>query len=257
MKKNSLFIFALLFPFYIQAQQYHALIINISAYSDSLYSLSYPVKNADKICHTLSRINIEYTLLTNREATTENITNKLDSICNIATEKDYIILYFSGHGIGELLISHDGICTTRNISFTEIQTKLNASKAKEKFCFIDVYPLGGYVKHNKQYDFPTKSDSIFCIIQQRNKYQHGQYGIKENYEYFTTAICTAFLGFADKNKDRQTTVDEFFNYVQSIMKKTSSFNLDIKTGETTYTSVPYILGPNHKFGTTVFYPLKK
>ncbi len=128
--KKALFLTALLFPFFINAQQkgvapiddgsagmagrVHALVIGISSYQDAgIPSLKYAHVDAQEFVAFLKSKSggalkdDQIQVITNEEATVANIYSQLDWLLEEAQENDQIIIYFSGHGDVETATSRN------------------------------------------------------------------------------------------------------------------------------------------------------
>lgn len=220
--------------------------VGVSAYSDEQYSLRKPAGDATKFTQIMRKHNCDAVLITNRYATTNNILAKLDSVLGLITEEDNIFFFYSGHGWKGSLITYDGIQTGENLQYSVLRDRLNGSKAKAKFCFVDACYSGSVAEEYKKGQTtadPSEADGIFYFMSsspgetslENSKYDNG---------LFTQALAAGLSGFADGNQDRALTVHELFKYIYMRVTKMSS-KKDVATGQMVERQHPQLIGPRN------------
>ncbi len=250
MKRISLIFTGLLMAVMTIARTY-VVAVGVSAYSDEQYSLRKPAGDATKFTQIMRKHNCDAVLITNRYATTANILAKLDSVLGVITEEDNIFFFYSGHGWKGSLITYDGIQTGENLQYSVLRDRLNGSRARAKFCFVDACYSGSVAEEYKKGQAtadPSEADGIFYFMSsspgetslENSKYDNG---------LFTQALAAGLSGFADSNQDRCLSVHELFKYVYMRVTKMSS-KKDVATGQMIERQHPQLIGPRNQIDNT-------
>jgi WD40 repeat protein len=136
----------------------YILAIGIDQYKDTGVNLKYAVKDARDIEEKIkvqaatlySPRNIHYELLTDREATKANITNKIDALAKTMKPQDSFILFVAGHGVllqnQYYLLTHDyngNISEKSVISSNEIVEMSKKIKSLSQLFIFDTCHAGG------------------------------------------------------------------------------------------------------------------
>jgi len=136
----------------------YILAIGIDQYKDTNVNLKYAVKDArdieEKIKVQAATLynprNIHYEVLTDREATKVNITNKIDALAKAMKPQDSFILFVAGHGVllqnQYYLLTHDYDGTVSNhsvISSNEIVELSKRIKSLSQLFIFDTCHAGG------------------------------------------------------------------------------------------------------------------
>jgi WD40 repeat protein len=144
----------------LKAEETHLYIlaIGIDQYKDSNVNLKYAVKDARDIEEKIkvqaatlySPRNIHYELLTDREATKANITNKIDALAKTMKPQDSFIFFVAGHGVllqnQYYLLTHDyngNISENSVISSNEIVDMSKKIKSLSQLFIFDTCHAGG------------------------------------------------------------------------------------------------------------------
>lgn len=199
----------------------YAVVVGINQYSDSRAcpTLNYSVSDATAFYNYLNGVtsnknNLEITYLTNTDATYLNITSAIQFIASKATEKDRILLYFSGHGCPGAFCTFD--CRsdgTYFLTFDFIKTHFNASKAKVKYIFADACNSGS-LKKSPSYSDNLSNSKVMVFLSSRFSEYSQEKGYYGNGVFTQNLLDALTSSAADANKDKRITVSEMFNYVR-------------------------------------------
>ena len=233
--KKMLFIILMLFvTFSIQAQKTYVLLLGVNNYGTGKDNLNYPVKDVKEIKQVLDKQKMTVAMLTSKYVTKENIDKKLDAIIKIATPKDKIIFYFSGHGIPDAFCCY-GFDTYK---YSDLEKKLADARTKHVFCFFDAC-YSGSVRNviNAQNDF-EKSKYVFMVGCRPNEFSMEKALL--NNGAFSQAAVKGLRGKADYNRDRSVTLLELFKYVYADVTKKTNNNQH-----------PQLIGDSSLYNTTI------
>ncbi len=132
--------------------------VGIDHYRDNAVNLKYAVKDAKELEEKLKvqsatlykPENIHYSLLTDREATKTNITNKVNELSNIIKPQDSFIIFVAGHGVllqnQYYMLTHDYNGTVDGnsmISSNEIVEMSKKIKSLNQLFIFDTCHAGG------------------------------------------------------------------------------------------------------------------
>lgn len=212
----------------------YVLVVGIDNYPTAYGNLNYAAKDAEMFASVMQEFGIadskrekeefvysnkpEVVLLSDKTRspdlfpTKDNILRQLDSFLENVKEDDFVILFFSGHGTGESLVTVTQNGKVETIELKEILNRLD-TKTKEYMIFLDacrntdntIAPFtttlepgeGGY----KSIFYSTGKDSV---SQESKKLGQGVYS------YY---LVEGLMGAADVNKDLVVSSDEIRNYV--------------------------------------------
>lgn len=191
------------------AQRTFVISVGISVYEDSTMNLNKPAADARLFAQTMQMHTPNILRISNRNATREKIIALIDTVCHTASEGDRIVFFFSGHGNNGFMYTHDR-CYLR---YDDIKVRMNASKASEKYCFVDACRSGSVAEaYTDSVNEASSSDGIVYIMSSRADELSWE-GSKYDNGYFTQALIQALKGIADRDHDKMLTVDELFSYV--------------------------------------------
>ncbi len=165
----------------------------------------------------------DITTLTSSYATAANIKEKLRAIANRAGASDRIVFFFSGHGAPSALCVYDGL-----LPYTELLDILGSSDAGEKILYIDVCHAGSIADAATTGDGTRgagrpsgasgwsaramrQAGTAFLVSSRPDEYSIDGSNIGAG--FFTQALIKGLRGKADRNRDRQITVKELFDYM--------------------------------------------
>jgi tetratricopeptide (TPR) repeat protein len=118
-----------------EAANRHALLIGIN-YTDNpeIASLKGPVNDIEILNEVLSKkYNFKIKMLSDMEATHENIINAFHELQELTSPKDVVVIYYSGHGSGDFWIPAD----MKSIDSNELYSLIDAIPALHKYLIID------------------------------------------------------------------------------------------------------------------------
>ena len=218
----------------VSARKTFVLVVGIDHYPLPYGKLNYAAEDAEKIANVMREQGIadykkekdewvyanktEVILLSDKNGNSQlfptkaNILRELESILKNAKEDDFVMIYFSGHGTGESLVTvmQDGKVET--IEVKEILSKLD-TKTKEYMLLLDacrnttnpVAPFSTTIEPGdggfKSIFYATSKDNV---SQESNKLGQGVYS------YY---LLEGLKGKADTDGDLIVSSDEIRNYV--------------------------------------------
>jgi uncharacterized caspase-like protein len=136
----------------------YILTIGIDQYKDNAVNLKYTVKDAKDLEEKLKLQsatlynpgNIHYTLLTDKEATKTNITDKINELAKMIKPQDSFILFVAGHGVllqnQYYMLTHDfngSVSDDSMISSNEIVEMSKKIKSLSQLFIFDTCHAGG------------------------------------------------------------------------------------------------------------------
>lgn len=216
MKRFISVIIAVLFiSINVEAQKTYALLTGISNYGtqdSNLYNTTKDVKALKKV---FDKQGATVAVLTSSNVTKEGIEEKLGLIAKLAKPEDKVIFFFSGHGNVGGLITY-GTSTPMFYNFMDLMQQLSKIRAREIFVFVDACKSGsvaelyenGWAKDNNihpgiNFFMSSRANELSA---ENNWIGHG---------YFTQALLKGLRGLSDTNSNRQVTVEELFNYINT------------------------------------------
>lgn len=135
--------------------------IGASEYKESQYNLKYAAKDAKDVAAALTKSpfykEVKQLTLLDGEVTKANL-EKIKTLIKEATPQDVVIFYVAGHGVLDkdynyYLASHDiqfNDPATRGISYGELETVMESTKALRKVLFMDTCHSGELDKDDVQ-----------------------------------------------------------------------------------------------------------
>ena len=144
-------------------------------------------------------------VLTNEEATQSALLSTMHTLFENAQSDDAAVLYFSGHGTPGALVCHDGLLT-----YQHIFKMLKGCKANRKIIIADAC-YSGKMRTSKQQSDSYNSQNIMLFLSSRTSEVSRETQYKNS--LFTIFLERGLRGGADKNRDRQITAREIFDFV--------------------------------------------
>lgn len=208
--------FALLACVVVQARTY-VLAVGVSNYQGTSNDLANTTKDAKTFKKLMENKTQDITLITSKYATKANIKEKLRAICNRAGAADQVIFFYSGHGVEGCLAVYDGMLT-----YADIVTILDASKASKKVCYIDACHAGSAVtvQASAAHAASGKKNIVFFVSCRPDEYSWESSIVGAG--YFTQALVKGLRGKSDSNGDKRVTVSELFKYLYNDVVKRSN-----------------------------------
>lgn len=196
------------------------LVTGVSNYGDEVNNLSQTTKDAKRFKAVMESQTKDITLLTSKNVTRANVLEKLRAICNRAQKGDRIVFFYSGHGMTGAICGYD-----MPISYEDIVNTLASSAASEKICFIDACHAGSMAKSgDNTWTKSVKSakDQVFFVSCRPEELSAESKILGAG--YFTQALLKGMRGKADKDANKQITVEELFKYIYADVLKRSRQN---------------------------------
>lgn len=194
----------------------HALVVGVSKYAVPENDLQFPAKDAARMYgllkgHTTPE---RITLITDENATRDNILDSASRLFAGTGAEDVAILYFSGHGYAGGLMAHDSI-----VGYSELKKIFKKVKAR-KIVFADAC-FSGAIRD----DDPTvenartaMGDQQVCLFLSSRSYQLS-WGADNG--LFTFHLLAGLRGGADADRNRIITARELFEFVNPRVKEKS------------------------------------
>lgn len=144
-------------------------------------------------------------VLTNEDATQSALLSTMHTLFEDAQSDDAIVLYFSGHGTPGALVCHDGLLT-----YQHIFKMLKGCKASRKIIIADAC-FSGKMRTTRQQSNNYNSQNVMLFLSSRTNETSQETQYKNS--LFTIFLERGLRGGADKNRDRQITAREIFDFV--------------------------------------------
>lgn len=210
--KRILCLYMLMGLFFVKAATLEARIyvvsVGIANYKDN--PLRLPVKDASALKYVYDKNgDTQSVLITDEHATKDKILQQIRTTFSDASEKDIVVLFFSGHGYQGGFCVYDGL-----LSYNAIRKAMATSKSKNKIIFADACYAGNMRQDrgssNAQNSIKKSNVMLFLSSRSTETSLESQ---KMSNGYFTDALQRALRGGADTNRDRIITARELFTYV--------------------------------------------
>ena len=144
-------------------------------------------------------------VLVNEAATQSALLSTMHNTFEDADYNDAVILYFSGHGTPGALVCYDGLLT-----YQHIFKMLKGCKATRKIIIADACYAGKMRTTRQQTDsYNNQNVMLFLSSRTNETSQETQY----KNSLFTIFLERGLRGGADKDKNRQITARELFDFV--------------------------------------------
>lgn len=144
-------------------------------------------------------------VLTNEDATQSALLSTMHTLFEDAQSDDAVVLYFSGHGTPGALACHDGLLT-----YQHIFKMLKGCKANKKMIIADAC-FSGKMRTTRQQSNNYNRQNIMLFLSSRTNETSQETKFKNS--LFTIFLERGLRGGADKNRDRQITARELYDFV--------------------------------------------
>ena len=175
----------------------------------------YPGKNndlriSDNDARTIAKVflatkDASVKVLTNEDAKQSALLSTMHTAFSDAQSDDAVVLYFSGHGTPGALVCHDGLLT-----YQHIFKMLKGCKANRKIIIADAC-YSGKMRTTSQQTSGYNSQNVMLFLSSRTNETSQETQYKNS--LFTIFLERGLRGGADKNRDRQITAREIFDFV--------------------------------------------
>ncbi|MBO7498268.1 MAG: caspase family protein [Bacteroidaceae bacterium] len=172
-------------------------------------------KNDAETMASLYRLNADahVVLLTDKQATSDNIVREMKKLYAKAGAEDIIVLFFSGHGVKGALCAYDGF-----LSYEKIRDCMSASSSKNKMIFADACFSGKM--RQKGHAKKSSALNVMLFLSSRDN-EPSIENVRMKNGFFTSCLQRCLRGGADANGDRIITAKELFEAVSAGVKKLS------------------------------------
>lgn len=206
----------------------YALVVGVSDYRydqtlQGLNDLQYSDDDARAMQQYFRLNGHEVTLLTDTQASKNNILETASKLYSKATAQDEIIFFFSGHGVEGGFVPHD-FDGTNFLLHSEIKALFKNSAAKIKICIADACHAGSIKQKARNRELENSSETstekaiqiaeVVIMMSSRGSESSEEHPTLQK-GVFTHYLLQGFFGQADKNNDRKITITELFNYLSS------------------------------------------
>ena len=191
MKKRLLLAWMMLCAISLQAKTY-LVCVGIADYPGTKNDLRISDNDAKTIAKVfLANKDASFKVLTNEDATQSAFLSTMHTLFEDAQSDDAVVLYFSGHGTPGALVCYDGLLT-----YQHIFKMLKGCKANRKVIIADAC-YAGKMRTTRQQTSSYNSQNVMLFLSSR----------------FTIFLERGLRGGADKNRDRQITARELYDFV--------------------------------------------
>ena len=205
MKKHLLLTWMMLCAITLQAKTY-LVSVGIADYPGTEHDLRISDNDAKTIAKVFSVAKqATVSILLNEQATQSALLSTMHTSFMNANSEDIVILYFSGHGTPGALVCHDGLLT-----YQHIFKMLKGCRASRKVIIADAC-YAGKMRTNNQQTSSYNSQNVMLFLSSRTNETSQETQYKNS--LFTIFLERGLRGGADKNRDRQITAREIFDFV--------------------------------------------
>lgn len=148
---------------------------------------------------------VSVNILVNEAATQSALLSTMHTTFEDADYNDAVILYFSGHGTPGALVCHDGLLT-----YQHIFKMLKGCKATRKIIIADAC-YAGKMRTTRQQNDSYNNQNVMLFLSSRTNETSQETQYKNS--LFTIFLERGLRGGADKDKNRQITARELFDFV--------------------------------------------
>lgn len=153
-------------------------------------------------------------ILTDAEATVENVRVTLGNVFSRATRDDAVILFFSGHGVPGGFVCYNGLLRYSDITMVMIRSEAQTKMVLADACFAG--KARGSKKHDEK---PTDTNVLFFLSSRTNEKSQERRGWRNS--LFTAYLERGLRGGADTDRNRTITARELFDFVSKGVAKDS------------------------------------
>lgn len=205
MKKRLLLAWMMLCAISLQAKTY-LVCVGIADYPGTKNDLRISDNDAKTIAKVfLATKDASVKVLTNEDATQSALLSTMHTLFEDAQSDDAVVLYFSGHGTPGALACHDGLLT-----YQHIFKMLKGCKANKKMIIADAC-FSGKMRTTRQQSNNYNSQNVMLFLSSRTNETSQETKFKNS--LFTIFLERGLRGGADKNRDRQITARELYDFV--------------------------------------------
>jgi hypothetical protein len=209
-----------------------AIIIGVAAYSH-FQRLRYTDDDAYKLFAFLKSPeggaipDEQMSLMIDELATKENIIKSLRDFSVKVGPDDILIFYFSGHGEKDYLMPFDYDGVYNKLSYAEVNSLLQQTKAKHKICLTDACHSGGMYaikgvpsssNYKNEFDVFGKNEDEIAILVSSRSDEKSLESTQLRQGTFSHFLIKGLKGESDRNRDNIVTITELHDYVHRQVK---------------------------------------
>lgn len=195
-------------------------IADYSKFPQKTSNLRLPAKDAQAIVNLYTdNTSVDYAILLNDKATKDRIVRAINKVFNMASERDIVVFFFSGHGYPGGFCAYDG-----NLAYKDVLNAMAKTKSKHKMMFVDACRAGGIrvdAESSSKMGASSKNADVMLFLSSRNTENSIERKDMKN-GFFTTYLENGLIGNADANKDRKITAKELFDFVSKGVARISN-----------------------------------
>lgn len=215
MNKRSFITLLLLTLVFVAGARNYVVLVGIADYPGNKSDLNVSAQDAVTMKALYDRNgNAETQLLTDREATVENIKVTMGNLFARATKDDAITLFFSGHGVPGGFVCYDGL-----LKYSDVTTVMAKSEAQTKVVLADACFAGKARSSKKRDDRPSDTSVVFFLSSRTDEKSQERRGWRNS--LFTAYLERGLRGGADADRNRTITTRELFDFVSKGVAKDS------------------------------------
>ena len=224
---------------YSSYKDYYALVVGIDDYiDDQVQNLQCCVNDAEYLSNILNDAKYTVALQTTKDhqnykelPTKYLIESRLKNLCNIAGEKDIILVYFACHGerYGDnaYLYMHDthvNSLENQGLSINSIEELLNSSKAKVKILILDACHIGtgrsqGGIDKFREFNDLVEQAEGFALLSASTADQVAQENLDLQHGVFTYYLCEGLNQKSKLGINGIILINDLYDYVFKELKK--------------------------------------
>lgn len=191
--------------------------VGIADYPGEQNDLRLPVNDAMTMQQLYRKNgNAQSVLLTNEQATRENVLGQMRTLFRQAGADDIIVLFFSGHGYKGGFVAYDD-----KMDYEAVRRVMAESRCRNKMIFADAC-FSGKMRGKKRGGGGQRPEmNVMLFLSSRDNETSIERSSMKN-GFFTACLQRALGGGADVDRNRVITARELFNAVSRGVKRISN-----------------------------------
>jgi hypothetical protein len=207
----------------------YAVVVGIADYSGDWSDLNYADDDARVFYRHLKKAFPketaagEISLLLDKQATKETILSEMKRLFSKASSNDYVIFFFSGHGMNGAFVPTD---LSNSLRHNDVKNLFKQSDAKYRLCIADACYSGGITRGSTaaspyQTVQGLRDTRLAVLLSSSSDETSAEVGaLKQG--LFTFWLMKGLQGGADLNRDKYVTAGELFVYTRTAVNRFSS-----------------------------------
>ncbi len=145
-------------------------------------------------------------LLTDRQATVENVRVAMTRLFAQAGADDVVVLFFSGHGVPGGFVCYDGL-----LRYESVTAAMKQISARTRMVLADACYAGKARASRRRNSQPSDQSVVFFLSSRTGEKSIERRSWRNS--LFTAYVERGLRGGADQNRDRTVTARELFDFV--------------------------------------------